>query len=114
MKQLNTEMTEQVTYLITVSEYPVLWDDLIERVGRKTVATLLTLDEANKDLEKGVQVYANLDYDALKEGAIHVVKADDGVYDIVVDVPRITVEVAHLCVEALIKETGINYKLTLK
>jgi len=107
-------MSDEVIYLISVSEYPVEWDDLLERVGHKTVATLVTLVEAKKDMEMGVLAYANLNYDALKHGAIHVAKADDGVYDIVVDVPTITVSMAHLCVEALIKKTGINYKLYLK
>ncbi len=73
--------------LISTSEYPCTYDDLIDASTRKTlfsISTLKSLQEEGEDVEAGITL------------------SDDGIYDIVVDTELLTKNI----VEEHIKNTS--------
>ena len=80
--------------LKTTSKYPCEWDDLIDE-QRETYATIYTLKNARKD------------------GRIaRITKSKDGIFDIVIDAPKLTKDSIQTALKELSKITGIEYKLS--
>lgn len=87
----------KIIELETSGEYPCSWDDLINLKGN-TYATIYALEEARRDPE-----------DSLYRTGI--TKGDDGIWDIIVDVPELTIDAVRHSLKDLSKKTGIEYKL---
>jgi len=81
--------------LKTTGEYPCQWDDIVNEKG-KTYATIYTLKNARKD-------------EITRAG---ITKKNNGIFDIVVDVPELTKELVQTALKELSKITGIEYKLS--
>src|SRR3989344_5345461 len=77
--------------------YPCCWDDLIDETKR-VYATIHTLESTKRDLIL-----------KLKEGITFDKK--DKVYDIVIDVPKLTEKIVKNYLQKLSKITGLSYKL---
>jgi len=79
--------------LRTLTKYPCQWDDLLDE-NDHTYLTVYTLKDAQKD-----------DPNA----KIGITKAQDGIYDIVIDAPELTKDLVRQSLEDLTKITGIKY-----
>ena len=80
--------------LKTTGEYPCQWDDIINE-KRKTYAAIYTLKNARED-------------EITKAG---ITKKKDGIFDIVIDAPKLTKNIVQNALKELSKITGIEYKL---
>ena len=78
--------------LFSTGELPCEWEDLIT-AQRNTYVTIHTLQEAKED-----------------QLALGVSKGEDGVYDVVLDVPTLTCDVIKDALRLLSKVTGVNYR----
>lgn len=86
-------MGKEKINLRTTGEYPCQWDDLIDEHG-KTYATVYTLKNARGD--------------GVTEAGI--TQSSDGIFDIVIDAPKLTKDVVRNSLKELSKITGIEYK----
>jgi len=75
-------------------EYPSQWDDLIN-LDKEVIATISTTKEASRDKRK--------------KG---IIKAGDGIYDIVVEAKEINDKIVKDAIENLSKVTGKKYEFT--
>ena len=78
--------------LRSMSGYPCTWDDLIDD-NNKTVVTIQTLESARLE--------------GFESPGISV--GEDGVFDVVVDVPELTEDVVIQCLKDLSKFAGSEY-----
>ena len=88
---------KKIIKLKTTGYYPCQWDDIIDE-NNKVRVTIYTLQNAKKDSLK-----------LNKEGIYY--NKEDEIYDIVLNIPELTVEIVRGLIKKLSKITGVKYQL---
>lgn len=88
----------EIIELETTNEYPCPLDDLVKPGKCTAYATVYALKEARRNPEDGLY----------RSG---ITQGDDGIWDVIIDVPELTIDAVRSSLNDLSKRTGIEYKL---